>query len=41
MQKIMKSMGFDPYKKNEISDLSSDAKLKAVNPLMAKKSYSY
>ena len=30
-------MGFDPYKKNEISDLSSDAKLKAVNPLMAKK----
>ena len=37
MQKIMKSMGFDPYKKNEISDLSSDAKLKAVNPLMAKK----
>ena len=35
MQKIMKSMGFDPYKANELTDLSSDAQLQAVSPLGA------
>ena len=34
MQKIMMSMGFDPYKANELADLSSDAQLQAVSPLM-------
>lgn len=34
MVKIMKSMGFDPFKANEIADLSNDAKLEGVVPLM-------
>ena len=30
MVKIMKSMGFDPYKANEMKDLNTDAQLQAV-----------
>ncbi len=35
MVKIMKSMGFDPYKANAKVDLSSDAKLQAVAPIVS------
>ena len=35
MVKIMKSMGFDPYKANEMKDLSTDAQLQAVTPIMS------
>ena len=34
MVKIMKSMGFDPYKANKAKDLSTDAALEGVTPLM-------
>lgn len=33
MVKIMKSMGFDPYKRNERVDLSKDANLRNVTPI--------
>ena len=35
MVKIMKSMGFDPYKANAAVDLSSDAQLQAVTPIVS------
>ena len=37
MVKIMKSMGFDPYKANAAVDLSSDAQLEAVTPILSSK----
>lgn len=33
MVKIMKSMGFDPYKRNEMVDLSRDVNLRNVTPI--------
>ena len=35
MVKIMKSMGFDPYTSNALKDLSSDAQLQGVTPIMS------
>ena len=40
MVKIMKSMGFDPYKRNERVDLSSDVNLRSVRPISSPNSLS-